>query len=45
MVIYPLLLIQEGQLSVTVNVLKFCTPKVSDKMAYANRADPDQTAP
>ena len=29
----------------TVNVLKFCTPKVADKMAYVNNADPDQTAP
>ena len=28
----------------TVNVQKFQT-KVSDKMTYANRADPDQTAP
>ena len=28
-----------------VNVLKFCIPKVSDKMAYANSADTDQTAP
>ena len=30
---------------ITVNVPKFRTPKVSDKMAYTNRADPDQTAP
>ena len=30
----------------TVDVLKFCIPtKVSDKMAYANSADQDQTAP
>ena len=29
---------------ITVNVLKFLTP-VSEKMAYANSADPDQTAP
>ena len=28
----------------TVNVLKFLTPE-SDKMTYANSADPDQTAP
>ena len=27
-----------------VNILKFCT-QISDKMAYANSADPDQTAP
>ena len=27
-----------------VNVLKFRT-KVTNKMAYANNADPDQTAP
>ena len=27
-----------------INVLKFCSP-VSDRMAYANSADPDQTAP
>ena len=28
-----------------VNVLKFYYTKVADKMAYANSADPDQTAP
>ena len=28
-----------------VNVLKISHTKVSDKMAYANSADPDQTAP
>ena len=29
---------------IMVNVLKFCT-KVSDKMVYANNADPAQTVP
>ena len=28
-----------------VNVLKFYYTKVADKMAYANSADADQTAP
>ena len=28
-----------------VNVLKFHTPKVADKMPYANSVDPDQIAP
>ena len=28
-----------------INILKFCTPKFLKKMAYANSADPDQTAP
>ena len=28
-----------------VNVLKFRTPKVANKMVDANSADPDQTAP
>ena len=28
-----------------INVLKFSNTKVSDKMTYANGADPDQTVP
>ena len=32
-------------IAITVNVLKFRNTKLSNKMTYANSADPDQTAP
>ena len=52
--LYSLLLQSKGIIllgtftrTIRVSVLKFCTPKFLNKkkMAYANSADPDQTAP
>ena len=41
---HSLIRIFTGHILHMVNVLKFCTPYVSDKIAYGNSADPDQTA-